>query len=271
MPGSSIWVTSPSTASRPTPSRSSPPTRAILPFWAAFPVAILLTALFGVILGAPTLRLRPDYLAMVTLGFGEITRLAFLNLDWLTGGPAGITGIPRPDFGLFKIHNAAELYWVIIVMAILITWVVERLGDSRIGRGWACTREDEIAAEAAGIDTVRMKLLAFALAATIAGISGAFFATKMTMVAPESFTWWESLVVLIIVVLGGMGSIPGVVLGAVVMVSMPELLRDLADYRMLILGFILVLLALFRPRRGCGRRRAARCPRPHMGRRASRR
>jgi branched-chain amino acid transport system permease protein len=239
--------------------------RAILPFWAAFPVAILLTALFGVILGAPTLRLRPDYLAMVTLGFGEITRLAFLNLDWLTGGPPGITGIPRPDLGFFKVKNAAQLYWVIIVMAILITWVVERLGDSRIGRGWACTREDEIAAEAAGIDTVRMKLLAFALGATIAGISGAFFATKMTMVAPESFTWWESLVVLIIVVLGGMGSIPGVVLGAVVMVSMPELLRDLADYRMLILGFILVLLALFRPK---GLWPAARRPVPAAAHRA---
>jgi branched-chain amino acid transport system permease protein len=220
----------------------------LLPFWAAFPPAVLLTALFGVLLGAPTLRLRPDYLAMVTVGFGEIARLSFLNLDDITGGPPGITGIPRPDLGFFKIHNTAQLYWVIVVLAILITWFTQLLGSSRIGRGWAYTREDEIAAEAIGIDTVRMKLLAFALGAGIAGIAGSFFAVKMTMVAPESFTWWESLIVLIIVVLGGMGSIPGVVIGAVVMVSMPEVLRDFSDYRMLILGVILVLMALFRPK-----------------------
>jgi branched-chain amino acid transport system permease protein len=220
----------------------------VMPFWAAFPLAVLLAALFGVLLGAPTLRLRPDYLAMVTVGFGEIARLSFLNLDPITGGPAGITGIPRPDLGFFKVQNAAQLYWVIIVMAILITWFTQLVGSSRIGRGWAYTRDDEIAAEAIGIDTVRMKLLAFALGAGIAGIAGAFFAVKMTMVAPESFTWWESLIVLIIVVLGGMGSIPGVVIGAVVMVSMPEVLRDFADYRMLILGVVLVLMALFRPR-----------------------
>jgi branched-chain amino acid transport system permease protein len=221
---------------------------AVAPFWAAFPVAVLLAALFGVLLGAPTLRLRPDYLAMVTLGFGEITRLAFVNLDALTGGPPGITGIPRPDLGIFKIRNATQLYWVIVVTAIVITWVTQKLADSRIGRGWSYTREDEIAAESAGIDTVRMKLLAFALGAAFAGVSGALFASKMTMVAPESFTWWESLVVLLIVVLGGMGSIPGVVLGAVVLVSLPEMLRDFADYRMLILGIVLILLALFRPK-----------------------
>ncbi len=220
----------------------------IAPFWAAFPVAILLAAGFGVVLGAPTLRLRPDYLAMVTIGFGEIARLAFVNLDAITGGPAGITGIPRPDLGIFKVHTADQLYWVIVTGAILITWFTQRLGDSRIGRGWAFTREDEIAAQAIGIDTVRMKLLAFALGAAIAGVAGSLFATKMTMVAPESFTWWESLIVLIIVVLGGMSSIPGVIVGAIVMVSLPELLRDFSDYRMLILGIALVLLALFRPR-----------------------
>jgi branched-chain amino acid transport system ATP-binding protein/branched-chain amino acid transport system permease protein len=221
---------------------------AIAPFWVAFPIAVLLAAFFGVLLGAPTLRLRPDYLAMVTLGFGEIARLAFLNLDPITGGPPGITSIPRPDLGVFKIENAAQLYWVVVVAAILVTWITQRLGESRVGRAWTFTREDEIAAEAAGIDTVRMKLLAFALGAAIAGVAGAFFATKMTMVAPESFTWWESLIVLIIVVLGGMGSIPGVVLGAVVMVSMPEVLRDFADYRMLLLGVMLIVLALFRPK-----------------------
>jgi branched-chain amino acid transport system permease protein len=220
----------------------------IAPFWLAFPLAVLLAAAFGVVLGAPTLRLRPDYLAMVTIGFGEIARLAFVNLDAITGGPAGITGIPRPDLGLFQVHTADQLYWVVVAGAILITWFTQRLGDSRIGRGWAFTRDDEIAAEAIGIDTVRMKLLAFALGAAIAGVAGSLFATKMTMVAPESFTWWESLIVLIIVVLGGMGSIQGVIVGAIVMVSLPELLRDFSDYRMLILGIALVLLALFRPK-----------------------
>jgi branched-chain amino acid transport system permease protein len=220
----------------------------IAPFWLAFPAAVLLAAAFGVVLGAPTLRLRPDYLAMVTVGFGEIARLAFINLDAITGGPPGVTGIPRPDLGFIKITTSGQLYWVIVAMAILITWFTQRLGQSRIGRGWAYTRDDEIAAEAIGIDTVRMKLLAFALGAGMAGIAGTFFAVKMTMVAPESFTWWESLVVLIIVVLGGMGSIPGVILGAVVMVSLPEVLRDFDDYRMLILGLSLVLLALFRPK-----------------------
>jgi branched-chain amino acid transport system permease protein len=220
----------------------------LAPFWIAFPLALVVTTVFGVLLGAPTLRLRPDYLAMVTLGFGEIARLAFLNLDAITGGPAGITNVPRPDFGLFRVRNASQLYWVIVVAAILGTWMTQRLGDSRIGRAWSYTREDEIAAEATGVDTVKMKLLAFALGAGLAAVSGAFFATKMTMVAPESFTWWESLVVLIIVVLGGMGSIPGVVLGAIVMISLPEVLRDFADYRMLMLGVVLVLLALFRPK-----------------------
>src|SRR5262249_54028647 len=135
-----------------------------------------------------------------------------------------------------------------VVAAILVTWITQRLGDSRIGRAWTFTREDEVAAEAAGIDTVRMKLLAFALGAALAGVAGAFFATKMTMVAPESFTWWESLIVLRIVVLGGMGRVPGVVLGAMVMISMPEVLRGFADYRMLLLGVMLIVLALFRPK-----------------------
>jgi branched-chain amino acid transport system permease protein len=155
-------------------------------------------------------------------------------------------GIPRPDLGFFRILNAAQIYWVIVAIAILTTWITQRLGGSRIGRGWAYAHQDEAAAEAIGIDAVRMKLLAFALGAANAGVPGAFFATKITMVAPENFTWWESLIVLIIVVLGGMGSIPGVVLGSVVIVAMPELLRDFADYRMLILGRSLVLLALVR-------------------------
>lgn len=196
----------------------------LLPFWAALPIAIALGTVSGVIRGFPTLRLRPDYLAMVTLGFGEIVRLALVNRDPITQGPRGIVGIPLPDFGLFTIQNGTQLYWLIIVVASFLTYVTYQLGDSRIGRGWTYTREDEVAAEATGIDTVRLKLLAFAIGAAFAGLAGAFFAVKMTMVAPGSFTWWESLNVLIIVVMGSMGNLPGVVLGAALMVGLPELL-----------------------------------------------
>jgi branched-chain amino acid transport system permease protein len=220
----------------------------LLPFWAVFPVALGGGAVSGVLLGAPTLRLRPDYLAMVTMGFGEIVRITINNLDPITNGPRGITDIPRPDFGVFKITNANQLHFVIIGFAVVIAFVAVRLADSRIGRGWTYTREDEVAAEATGVNTVRMKLLAFALGATFAAFAGSFFATKMLMVAPESFTWWESLNVLIIVALGGMGSIPGVIIGAAVVVALPEVLRSFSDYRMLLLGVVLILMTLFRPK-----------------------
>lgn len=220
----------------------------LLPFWAVFPVALGGGALSGILLGAPTLRLRPDYLAMVTMGFGEIVRITINNLDAITNGPRGITGIPRPDFGLFKIANANQLHFVVIGFAVLVAFVAVRLADSRIGRGWTYTREDEVAAEATGVNTVRMKLLAFALGATFAGLAGSFFATKMLMVAPESFTWWESLNVLIIVALGGIGSIPGVIVGSAVVVALPEVLRSFSDYRMLLLGVVLILMTLFRPK-----------------------
>jgi branched-chain amino acid transport system permease protein len=220
----------------------------LLPFWAAFPLAVGGGALFGILLGAPTLRLRPDYLAMVTMGFGEIVRITINNLDPITNGPRGIAGIPRPDLGFFKITNPNQLHFLIIGVAVGVAFIAVRLADSRIGRGWTYTREDEVAAEATGVNTVRMKLLAFALGAAFAGVAGGFFSTKMLMVAPESFTWWESLSVLIIVALGGMGSIPGVIIGAVVVVALPEVLRGFSDYRMLVLGVVLILMALFRPK-----------------------
>jgi branched-chain amino acid transport system permease protein len=223
-------------------------TQAALPFWTAFPLALAGAALFGVLLGAPTLRLRPDYLAMVTMGFGEMVRITLNNLDPITGGPEGITGIPRPDLGFFKVTNPDQLHFLLIGVAVVMAFVAVRLSDSRIGRGWTYTREDEVAAEATGVNTVRIKLLAFAIGATFAGLAGAFFATKMLMVAPESFTWWESLNVLIIVALGGMGSIPGVILGAIVVVTLPEVLRGFSDYRMLVLGVVLILMTLFRPK-----------------------
>jgi branched-chain amino acid transport system permease protein len=160
-----------------------------VPFWTVFPLAVGGGAFFGILLGAPTLRLRPDYLAMVTLGFGETVRITINNLDSITNGPRGSTGIPRPDLGIFKITNADQLHFIIIGLAVLGAFVAVRLADSRVGRGWTYTREDEVAAEATGINTVRTKLLAFALSAAFAGLAGAFFSTKMLMVAPESFTW----------------------------------------------------------------------------------
>ena len=220
----------------------------LLPFWAVFPLAVGGGAVFGILLGAPTLRLRPDYLAMVTMGFGEIVRITINNLDPITNGPRGITAIPRPDLGFFKITNPNQLHFLIIGVAVMTAFVAVRLADSRIGRGWTYTREDEVAAEATGVNTVRMKLLAFAIGAAFASLAGSFFSTKMLMVAPESFTWWESLSVLIIVALGGMGSIPGVILGAVVVVALPEVFRNFFDYRMLVLGVVLILMTLFRPK-----------------------
>ncbi len=219
-----------------------------LPFWMVFPFAVAGAAFFGILLGAPTLRLRPDYLAMVTMGFGEIVRISINNLDPITNGPRGITGIPRPDLGIFKITGANELHFLVIGLAVVAAFVAVRLADSRVGRAWTYTREDEVAAESSGVNTVRMKLLAFALGAAFAGLAGTLFATKMLMVSPESFTWWESLSVLIIVALGGMGSIPGVILGAAVVVLLPEILRGFSDYRFLVLGAVLIMMAIFRPR-----------------------
>jgi branched-chain amino acid transport system permease protein len=215
-------------------------------FWATIPVSASAAAVSGVLLGLPVLRMRGDYLAMVTLGFGEIVRIVLNNLEF-TGGPNGIIAIPRPRLGDFVIKEPVHFYYLILAFCVLAIIAVARLRSSRIGRAWTYIREDELAAEMSGISLLQLKLLAFAMGATWSGFAGAIFAAKMRLVAPESFTWVESFIILCIVVVGGMGSIPGVAAGAAAMIVLPEVLRGFSQYRMFAFGAALVLMMLFRP------------------------
>ena len=227
-----------------------------LGFWGALPAAGLIAAGFGLALGFPVLRLRGDYLAIVTLGFGEIVRLVLENWSELANGPSGIAGIPRASLpGLETDLRGATLllYYVALALAALAALVVARLRQSRIGRAWLALREDEIAAEAMGIDRTRTKLAALALGAGFAGVAGVLFAARTTFVNPASFTFLESAMTLAIVVLGGPGSVGGVVVAALVLVLLPEYLRPLAQYRMLAFGAALVLMMVLRARRQPGR------------------
>ncbi|MGE0084219.1 MAG: branched-chain amino acid ABC transporter permease [Desulfococcaceae bacterium] len=221
-----------------------------LGFWTVLPVAGLMAAMFGIILGFPVLRLRGDYLAIVTLGFGEIIRLILENWNEFSFGPSGIANIPRPGFFGVKMSletNTVFIYFMMIMMTLATIFVVNRLQNSRIGRAWIALREDEIACQAMGIDKTRTKLTAFALGATWAGFAGAVFAAKTTFVNPASFTIWESIIILCVVVLGGMGSIIGVIFGAMVLILLPEYLRAFSQYRMLVFGMVLVVMMIFRP------------------------
>ena len=237
-----------------------------LSFWVCLPLAGILAAFAGLLLGFPVLRLRGDYLAIVTLGFGEIIRLVLLNWQNLTGGPNGISGIPRPSFfglpftasengfaatfGLnySPTHRFVFLYYIILALALLTNGVTLRLRRLPIGRAWEALREDEIACRALGINTTTTKLTAFALGAMFGGLAGAFFATRLSFISPESFSFTESALVLAIVVLGGMGSQLGVVLAATVMFSGFEFFRQLDQYRMLVFGAAMVAIILYRPR-----------------------
>ncbi len=221
-----------------------------LGFWTVLPIGAAMAFLFGIILGFPVLRLRGDYLAIVTLGFGEIIRLVLENWNDFSFGPSGIANIPRPGlFGIYlSLHNATiYIYFLMIGMTLLTIFVVNRLQDSRIGRAWIALREDEIACQAMGIDKTNTKLTAFALGATWAGMGGVIFAAKTTFINPASFTIWESIIILCVVVLGGMGSIMGVIFGALILILLPEYLRAFSEYRMLLFGAILVVMMVFRP------------------------
>ena len=238
-------------------------------FWVCLPIAGLMAATFGFLLGFPVLRLRGDYLAIVTLGFGEIIRLFLRNLtDW-TGGPNGISNIPKPEFfGLTFERRAAEgmqtfheffgleynsinkvifLYLVALLLALLALFVINRLLRMPIGRAWEALREDEIACRALGLNPTVIKLSAFTLGACFAGFAGSFFAARQGLVTPESFTFIESAIILAIVVLGGMGSQLGVILAAIVMILLPELMREFSEYRMLMFGALMVLMMIWRP------------------------
>lgn len=221
-----------------------------LGFWTVLPIGGALAAVFGILLGFPVLRLRGDYLAIVTLGFGEIVRLVLENWGSVTRGPSGISKIARP--GLFGMELSVSeattyIYYLILAAVIFTIFAVGRLKDSRIGRAWQALREDEIACEAMGIDLTTTKLTAFALGACWAGFAGVIFAAKTTFINPASFTFLESAMILAMVVLGGMGSTLGVVLGALVLILLPEYLRAFSEYRMLIFGAAMVLMMVFRP------------------------
>ncbi len=239
-----------------------------LGFWTCLPIAGLLAALWGVILGFPVLRLRGDYLAIVTLAFGEIIRIVITNWVSLTNGPNGISGIPRPTLfglrftagngpgtfaGFFGLapsitYRVVFLYYVILALALLTNWITLRLRRQPLGRAWEAMREDEIACRSLGINITRTKLTAFATGALFGGFAGAFFATRQAFVSPESFTFIESAIVLAIVVLGGLGSQLGVALAALVMIGGGEVFRSFAEYRMLVFGLALVIVMVLRPR-----------------------
>ena len=247
-----------------------------LPFWILLPLGAALAGLFGVLLGAPTLKLRGDYLAIVTLGFGEIVRIFMNNLDRpinITNGPQGINLVDPIRFGEFSVTRKHEIfgitftdlhqyYYLFLLLTLAVIFICMRLQDSRIGRAWVAIREDETAAEAMGVNTRNVKLLAFAMGATFGGVAGGLFASMQAFVSPESFTLNESIIILCMVVLGGMGHIPGVVLGAILLTALPEALRyssdvqkmlfsrvfiDPANLRMLLFGVVLVAMMLFRP------------------------
>lgn len=233
-------------------------TRYGLAFWPGVLIGSLSAAACAVVLGAVTLRLRGDYFAIVTLGLGEITRIVLNNWDSMTGGPNGIANIGRPVLFGYVISSPRDSSLLILTAVLIVLFGMGRLVRSRIGRAWIAIREDEIAAEAMGINTFRLKLLAFVLASSIAGAAGAFFAAKMAFVSPESFTFMESVLILCMVVLGGMGSIPGTVLGAFLLVMLPEVFRDFQDFRMMAFGGALVAMMIFRPQGLMGTVRQAR-------------
>jgi len=219
-------------------------------FWLALPLGALAATICGILLALPVLRLRGDYLAIVTLGFGEITRIVLENWTEFSFGPSGISGIPRPGlFGMeMNIQEATTyLYFLMIILCIITIFVVNRLQNSRIGRALIALREDEIACQAMGIDKTTVKLTAFALGSTWAGLVGVIFAAKTTFVNPASFTFLESAMILSIVVLGGMGSITGIIISAFILILLPEYLRVFSDYRMLLFGMIMVIMMIFRP------------------------
>ena len=216
-------------------------------FFAALPAAAALALLFGLALGVPTLRLRGDYLAIVTLGFGEIARIVLNNWDGLTGGPNGIMHIPKPSLFGLKLGSPVHLYFIVLAMIVLVSFVIDRLNNSRLGRALIAMREDEAAARACGIDTTRLKVLAFSLSAAGAGLMGVVYAAKMSFVSPESFSFWESVMVLCMVVLGGMASVPGVIVGALALIVLPEAFRGFQHYRMLVFGAAMIAMMVFRP------------------------
>ncbi len=220
---------------------------AVCGFWVALPLAGLVAMLFGILLGIPTLRLKGDYLAIVTLGFGEIIKIFLNNLDSFTGGPNGILGIKRPELLFYTIDSNRDFYYFFLALLLLVVLVVARIGNSRYGRAWVAVRENEMAASALGINVFHKHLLSFSISAFFGGIAGALFAAKQGFISPDSFTFYESVLVLCMVVLGGLGNVVGSVLGAFLLVVVPEFLREFQIYRMLAFGAVMIAFMIFRP------------------------
>jgi branched-chain amino acid transport system permease protein len=220
-----------------------------LNFYLALPIVVVVTALIGVLIGAPVLRLRGDYLAIVTLGFGEIARVV-LQSSWLqryTGGPQGLRDVTDAAIGGVGFRDPQPFYYLVLAFCALAIYVSYRLADSRVGRAWNAMREDELAAEAMGVSTIRFKLLAFAMGAAVGCLSGTLFAVQIGSITPESFTIIVSITALAVVILGGMGSIPGVVVGSLLLIGLPGLLDEFEEYRLLVYGAALILVMVLRP------------------------
>ncbi|GAB4523328.1 MAG: hypothetical protein Fur0018_06000 [Anaerolineales bacterium] len=224
-------------------------TGGVLNFWLALPISVLVGVMFGVILGFPVLNMRGDYLAIVTLGFGEIIRvLAYSN--WLApiiGGAQGMLGIPSPSIFGFSLVKPEYMYYLVLFGSLVAAFIAARLRDSRLGRQWMAMREDEDVAEAMGINLVQTKLLAFAIGAGFSAASGAIFASRLQNIFPNSFGILVSINVLSLIIVGGLGSLPGVVVGAAILVGLPELLREFAEYRLLMYGLLLIVMMLAKP------------------------
>jgi branched-chain amino acid transport system permease protein len=216
-------------------------------FWSAMPFSVLITVLGGFLFAIPAVRLKGDYLALVTLGFGEIVHITLNNWDSFTKGPNGISGIPPPSFFHIELTSLFGFYYLVMFFVTIAVMVMRRVHASKIGRAWIAIREDEIATAAMGINNTMYKLYSIAFGAFWAGLAGCLFAAKMRFISPESFTFMESVLILCMVIVGGIGSIAGVIIGALILVFLPEVLREVQLYRMLALGAGLVVLMIFRP------------------------
>lgn len=216
-------------------------------FWFAILISAITASLFGFLLGLPTLRLRDDYLAIVTLGFGEIVRLVLINWQSLTRGPRGLPGIPAPTLFGYSFMGRIPYYYLVLLLLLFTLFIMRRIITSGIGLAMMSVKNDEVAAESIGIYPIKYKLMAFMISAAFAGIAGAFYASYISFISPDTFIYNDSVTILAMVVLGGLSSIPGSIIGAIVLTIIPELLRAASEYRMIFYGLLMVIMMIFRP------------------------